>query len=56
MVDFNSLSTGFYPGKNRYGVDVAYFTKELNKLVRDLGNHTPEELARALVRLSNAAT
>jgi hypothetical protein len=30
--------------KNRYGVDVAYFKKELTKLARDLDNYTPMEV------------
>ena len=40
-------------GKNRYGVDVAYFRKTINReLNRDLSNFKPDELARVLARLS----
>ena len=42
--------------KNRYGVDVAYFRKELTKLARDLDNYTPMELARYFETLSDVAT
>ena len=41
--------------KNRYGVDVSYFKKELSLLSRSLPNRTPEELQRYLVRLSEVA-
>jgi hypothetical protein len=40
---------------NRYGVDVAYFTKELAMLSRSLDDRTPEELERYLLRLSEVA-
>lgn len=38
--------------KNRYGVDVPYFKKELKALLRSLDNRTPEELQRYLLTLS----
>ena len=43
-------------GKNRYGVDVAYFRRTINReLNRPLTDHTPQELARVLARLSRTA-
>jgi hypothetical protein len=43
-------------GKNRYGVDVAYFRKTINReLNRDLSNFKPDELARVFARLSVTA-
>ena len=42
-------------GKNRYGVDTAYFRKEFAKLSRDLDNYTPLELGRYLERLTDVA-
>jgi len=41
--------------KNRYGVDVAYFRKELDCLKGTLDNRPPEELGRYLRRLSKVA-
>ncbi|MGB0662827.1 MAG: hypothetical protein ACPGMR_03455 [Pontibacterium sp.] len=41
--------------KNEYGLDVSYFEGKLNQIVRDVRNYTPDELARALARLSVAA-
>jgi hypothetical protein len=40
---------------NRYGVDVAYFTKELAALSKSLENRTPDELHRYLLRLADVA-
>ena len=40
---------------NRYGVDVAYFTKELKALSDSLIDRTPEELERYLKRLADVA-
>lgn len=40
---------------NRYGVKVDYFTRKLGELVRDLADYPPDELARALARLSRTA-
>jgi len=43
-------------GSNRYGLDIGYFRKTINReLNRDLGNFTPDELARVFARLSVAA-
>lgn len=41
--------------KNRFGVDVDYFKKELSALSRSLENRTPEELVRYLCRLAETA-
>ena len=41
--------------KNRYGVDVSYFRKELDALSRSLQNRPPEELARYLKTLAKVA-
>jgi hypothetical protein len=40
---------------NRYGVDVAYFKKELAALSRSLPDRTPDELARYFMTLHNIA-
>lgn len=40
---------------NRHGLDVDYFRCKLLRLVRDLEQLTPSELARVCVRLSRAA-
>jgi septal ring factor EnvC (AmiA/AmiB activator) len=43
-------------GTNRYGLDVAYFRKTINReLNRDLRGFMPSELARVLARLSVTA-
>lgn len=43
-------------GKNRYGVDVAYFRKTINReLNRSLYDFKPDELARVFARLSVTA-
>jgi hypothetical protein len=43
-------------GTNRYGLDVAYFRKTINReLNRDLRSFMPSELARVLARLSVTA-
>lgn len=39
--------------KNRYGVDITYFEKELDALKASLPNRTPEELKLYLLRLAN---
>lgn len=39
-------------GTNRYGLDVAYLRKNLKILQRDIDNYTPDEMIRALDRLS----
>lgn len=41
--------------RNRHGLDVDYFRRKLLRLVRDLEQLTPSELARICVRLSRAA-
>lgn len=38
--------------ENKYGVDVAYFRKELNLLKRSLPNRTKSELYRYLIKLA----
>lgn len=43
-------------GTNRYGVDVAYFRKTINReLNRPLDNLKPDELARVFMRLAMTA-
>jgi hypothetical protein len=43
-------------GKNRYGVDVSYFRKTINReLNRPLSDFRPDELARVFARLSKTA-
>lgn len=41
--------------KNEYGLDVSYFEDKLKQIVRDVKNYTPDEMARALARLSVVA-
>jgi hypothetical protein len=41
--------------RNRHGLDVDYFRRKLLRLVRDLEQLTPSELAWICVRLSRAA-
>jgi hypothetical protein len=41
--------------KNEYGLDVSYFESNLAQIQRDLSRYTPDELARALARLSVTA-
>lgn len=41
---------------NRFGVDTDYFTEKLGILIRDMGDYTPEELARSLARLANTSS
>ena len=36
---------------NRWGLDDAYFKKELSRLARDAKNYAPDEMSRALERL-----
>jgi hypothetical protein len=40
---------------NEYGLDVSYFAGKLEMIQRDLSRYTPDELARALARLSATA-
>ena len=43
-------------GTNRYGVDIGYFRKTINReLNHGLENFKPDELARVLARLSRTA-
>ena len=43
-------------GTNRYGLDVAYFRKTINReLNRSLGDFKPDEIARVFARLSVTA-
>ena len=42
--------------KNRYGVDVDYFKKNLDMVIRDIDNYTPDELSLAFHRLSEVAS
>jgi hypothetical protein len=39
--------------KNRYGLDVSYFKKELTTLLDSLDNRTPPELYRYFQRLAD---
>lgn len=41
--------------KNNHGLDSSYFKQKLGQLVRDAGNYTPTEMARALERLASLA-
>jgi len=41
--------------ENRFGLDVNYFKKELDRLIKSLPNRTPDELARYLIVLANTA-
>tara|TARA_R110001583_G_scaffold155783_6_gene307462 strand:+ start:161 stop:514 length:354 start_codon:yes stop_codon:yes gene_type:complete len=36
---------------NRHGLDSSYFKLKLGELTRDADNYTPDEMARALLRL-----
>ena len=40
---------------NEYGLDVDYFKKNLQQIVRDANNYTPGEMKRALKRLAKVA-
>jgi hypothetical protein len=41
--------------KSKYGVDVAYFKKKLECVIRDLDSYTPQELSRELESLADTA-
>ncbi|HBP1011041.1 hypothetical protein FA210_28815 [Pseudomonas aeruginosa] len=41
--------------RNRYGVDAHYFNKNLQRILRDFGSFTPDELARSLIILAKVA-
>lgn len=38
--------------KNKHGLDVSYFKKELQRLTKSLPNRTPDELWRYLMQLA----
>lgn len=40
---------------NQFGLDAAYFKKNLEQLARDADNYTPAEMCRALDRLLEVA-
>lgn len=42
-------------GQNEFGLDARYFHEKLSLIVRDIDKFTPDEMARALLRLSEAA-
>lgn len=41
--------------KNEYGLDVDYFRRYFELMVRDVRNYTPDEMARSLLRMSMVA-
>lgn len=41
--------------KNEYGLDVSYFRRYFELMVRDVNNYTPSEMARSLARMSIVA-
>ena len=40
---------------NKYGLDTAYFRKNLKIILRDVDRYKPDEMQRALKRLANVA-
>lgn len=42
-------------GKNRFGLDMHYFKRRLNRLIRDLADFPPDEAARELARMARTA-
>ncbi|WP_223508958.1 MULTISPECIES: hypothetical protein [unclassified Pseudomonas] len=42
-------------GKNRFGLDMDYLKRRLNRLIRDLADFPPDEAARELARLARTA-
>tara|TARA_R110000737_G_scaffold77744_1_gene108981 strand:+ start:2314 stop:2526 length:213 start_codon:yes stop_codon:yes gene_type:complete len=40
---------------NKYGLDYKYFQRKLKLIIRDAKNYTPDEMARELARMSQAA-
>lgn len=42
-------------GKNRFGLDMDYLKRRLNRLIRDLADFPPDEAARELARMSRTA-
>lgn len=43
------------PGKNRFGLDIEYFKRRLNRFIRDLADFPPDEAARELARIARTA-
>ena len=41
---------------NEYGLDVHYFKKNLERILRDIKQYKPSEMNRALTRLADTAT
>lgn len=41
--------------KNRFGLDMDYFKRRLNRLIRDLADFPPDEAARELARMARTA-
>ncbi|MDO8713996.1 MAG: hypothetical protein Q7K13_05905 [Polynucleobacter sp.] len=50
-----SSSIKMPPQHNAYGLDAPYFTKNLQLILEGIGNYTPQEMARALVRLAKTS-
>lgn len=42
-------------GKNRFGLDMDYLKRKLNRLIRDLADFPPDEAARELARIARTA-
>ena len=42
-------------GTNEYGLDVSYFQKWIKRELLDIRRHTPDELARTLIRMAHVA-
>lgn len=42
-------------GKNRFGLDMEYVKRRLNRLIRDLADFPPDEAARELARIARTA-
>jgi hypothetical protein len=42
-------------GKNRFGLDMDYLKRRLNRLIRDLADFPPDEAARELARIARTA-
>jgi hypothetical protein len=56
LAEKSERATPTESGKNRYGVDVSYFRKTINReLNRPLSDFRPDELARVFARLSKTA-
>lgn len=41
--------------KNEYGLNVDYFRRYFELMIRDVRNYTPDEMARSLARMSVVA-